>query len=103
MRIRLEFRRVLFRSIDAVWSQIISTCRGLESVLTVAYLGPQGSFSEQAALEHFGHAVTRLRCDSFDEVFRAVEARSEEHTSELQSLMRNSYAVFCLKKKTTHT
>src|SRR3546814_3483683 len=29
-------------------------------------------------------------------------ARSEEHTSELQSLMRNSYAVFCLKKKTSH-
>src|SRR3546814_6493291 len=28
--------------------------------------------------------------------------RSEEHTSELQSLMRNSYAVFCLKKKKTH-
>src|SRR3546814_15312382 len=28
-------------------------------------------------------------------------SRSEEHTSELQSLMRNSYAVFCLKKKTT--
>src|SRR3546814_5506719 len=31
--------------------------------------------------------------------FRAVENRSEEHTSELQSLMRISYAVFCLKKK----
>src|SRR3546814_1377743 len=29
----------------------------------------------------------------------AIERRSEEHTSELQSLMRNSYAVFCLKKK----
>src|SRR3546814_2440366 len=29
--------------------------------------------------------------------------RSEEHTSELQSLMRNSYAVFCLKKKNNHT
>src|SRR3546814_7974083 len=29
----------------------------------------------------------------------AVRDRSEEHTSELQSLMRNSYAVFCLKKK----
>src|SRR3546814_7042887 len=29
--------------------------------------------------------------------------RSEEHTSELQSLMRLSYAVFCLKKKTKHT
>src|SRR3546814_14288335 len=31
--------------------------------------------------------------------FRAARARSEEHTSELQSLMRISYAVFCLKKK----
>src|SRR3546814_7363211 len=30
---------------------------------------------------------------------RTFEERSEEHTSELQSLMRNSYAVFCLKKK----
>src|SRR3546814_8476529 len=32
----------------------------------------------------------------------AIENRSEEHTSELQSLMRISYAVFCLKKKNTH-
>src|SRR3546814_5898662 len=34
-------------------------------------------------------------------VARARKQRSEEHTSELQSLMRISYAVFCLKKKTT--
>ncbi|NLC36700.1 MAG: prephenate dehydratase [Alcaligenaceae bacterium] len=61
-------------AVDAVWTQIISTCRGLESVLNVAYLGPQGSFSEQAAFEHFGHAIESVRCDSFDEVFRAVEA-----------------------------
>src|SRR3546814_9350163 len=33
----------------------------------------------------------------------AREKRSEEHTSELQSLMSNSYAVFCLKKKKTNT
>src|SRR3546814_5396548 len=33
---------------------------------------------------------------------RVVSMRSEEHTSELQSLMRNSYAVFCLKKKQLH-
>src|SRR3546814_10886721 len=32
-------------------------------------------------------------------VDRTLGVRSEEHTSELQSLMRNSYAVFCLKKK----
>src|SRR3546814_9787731 len=33
---------------------------------------------------------------------KEADDRSEEHTSELQSLMRISYAVFCLKKKTTH-
>src|SRR3546814_6263031 len=39
--------------------------------------------------------------DSLDgRYFGALPARSEEHTSELQSLMRISYAVFCLKKKT---
>src|SRR3546814_1377885 len=36
-------------------------------------------------------------------VGKDVTDRSEEHTSELQSLMRISYAVFCLKKKTQHT
>lgn len=60
--------------IAAVWSEIISVCRGLESPLVVAYLGPQGSFSEQAAIEQFGQSIEKLRCDSFDEVFRAVEA-----------------------------
>src|SRR3546814_10803151 len=38
--------------------------------------------------------------DGIDEVTHMFEGRSEEHTSELQSLMRISYAVFCLKKKT---
>src|SRR3546814_8181775 len=44
---------------------------------------------------------------SLDQIERGaaehLEARSEEHTSELQSLMRNSYAVFCLKKKIQST
>src|SRR3546814_20904830 len=35
-------------------------------------------------------------------VTQALGSRSEEHTSELQSLMRKSYAVFCLKKKNNH-
>src|SRR3546814_9553829 len=43
-----------------------------------------------------------LACTLAHDIF--VEQRSEEHTSELQSLMRISYAVFCLKKKTNqHT
>src|SRR3546814_9396009 len=39
-------------------------------------------------------------CDGLDEMARPLLERSEEHTSELQSLMRISYAVFWLKKKT---
>src|SRR3546814_983189 len=41
--------------------------------------------------------------DWSDEQIARFEMRSEEHTSELQSLMRNSYAVFCLNKKTKTT
>src|SRR3546814_9058847 len=44
--------------------------------------------------------VARLR--AIRRPYAPGQHRSEEHTSELQSLMRNSYAVFCLKKKNTH-
>src|SRR3546814_1154259 len=42
------------------------------------------------------------RPGGFDDGAEILPQRSEEHTSELQSLMRISYAVFCLKKKTTY-
>src|SRR3546814_10518734 len=51
----------------------------------------------QAATAAIGVATARLYPDI------RLGARSEEHTSELQSLMRTSYAVFCLKKKTHQT
>src|SRR3546814_3420292 len=55
-----------------------------------------------AALEAEVQAdVDRRGVTHHAQVSRRVEARSEEHTSELQSLMRISYAVFCLKKKKT--
>src|SRR3546814_1128413 len=44
-------------------------------------------------------AFTRLCSGKFERGMRLTQGRSEEHTSELQSLMRISYAVFCLKKK----
>src|SRR3546814_2907762 len=50
------------------------------------------------------HLINLARSDRRDQVFGEVlhhQCRSEEHTSELQSLMRISYAVFCLKKKTS--
>src|SRR3546814_4172463 len=45
-----------------------------------------------------GFLPVPIRCQDF-----RCSRRSEEHTSELQSLMRISYAVFCLKKKKNHT
>src|SRR3546814_8209925 len=45
--------------------------------------------------------VERRILDGPAQMWRQSSTRSEEHTSELQSLMRISYAVFCLKKKTT--
>src|SRR3546814_5244019 len=47
------------------------------------------------------HAVENLTDGAFFNSGQSCCARSEEHTSELQSLMRISYAVFCLKKKKT--
>src|SRR3546814_4408845 len=43
--------------------------------------------------------LTQLDASKLIPLFKELQARSEEHTSELQSLMRISYAVFCLKKK----
>lgn len=64
---------LLAASIEAIWSEIISACRGLESIPRVAYIGPEGTFSEQAALEHFGHFIDKHPTESFDEVFRQIE------------------------------
>src|SRR3546814_8907212 len=48
----------------------------------------------EAEYRQLGQMLAKIR---FDHTYST--SRSEEHTSELQSLMRNSYAVFCLKKK----
>src|SRR3546814_9734175 len=62
-----------------------------------------GELDAERRVERFGRGlVERCRAVDVDEEFRPViigQSRSEEHTSELQSLMRISYAVFCLKKK----
>src|SRR3546814_2309327 len=61
--------------------------------------------SERAVLDQHLH-ILLIQAGKFgrytDFLVRLAELRSEEHTSELQSLMRLSYAVFCLKKKKTH-
>lgn len=57
-----------------IFREIMSICRALERRVTVAYLGPAGTYSEQAAYRQLGHAIVSLPCASIDEVFRATEA-----------------------------
>ncbi|MBI3376468.1 MAG: prephenate dehydratase [Betaproteobacteria bacterium] len=59
--------------VGAIFRELISACRGLEQTSRVAYLGPQGTFSEMAVLRQFGHAVEAVPCASIEEVFRATE------------------------------
>src|SRR3546814_6184987 len=88
-------------------------CRRLEREIACGvgdFLG-RGDAAERDVGEQFvaaaafqivpGHA--RHREAGADRESKHVLARSEEHTSELQSLMRISYAVFCLKKKNNNT
>src|SRR3546814_1776508 len=58
----------------------------------------------QGCIKRHGHEFHKLAVDHItSRPIGEVVHRSEEHTSELQSLMRISYAVFCLKKNTKHT
>jgi chorismate mutase/prephenate dehydratase len=61
-----------------VFREIMSACRALERPLTVAFLGPSGTFSETAMHRQFGTSVTGLPCATLDEVFRATEAGSAD-------------------------
>ncbi len=56
-----------------LFTEIMSACRALEEPVTVAYLGPQGTFSEMALGKQFGAGVEATPCMSIDEVFRSAE------------------------------
>ena len=54
--------------------EVMSACLALEQPLTIAYLGPEGTFTQAAALKHFGHSVDTLAMSGIPEVFAAVQA-----------------------------
>lgn len=62
-----------------LFREIMSACLALEKPLTIAYLGPEGTFTQAAALKHFGHSVETRAFASIDSVFREVEAGSADY------------------------
>ncbi len=57
-----------------VFRQIMSSCLALEQPMHIAFLGPEGTFTQSAALKHFGHSTVSVPLNSIDEVFREVES-----------------------------
>ncbi len=56
--------------------EVMSTCLSLEQQLQVAYLGPEGTYTQNAAYKQFGHAVTTVPMPTIQDVFKKVESGS---------------------------
>lgn len=61
-------------TIAFLFREIMSACLALEQAVTVAYLGPAGTYSEQAVVRQFGHAASLSPFASLEEVFHQVES-----------------------------
>ncbi|GJL81912.1 MAG: chorismate mutase [marine bacterium B5-7] len=67
------------RELLHVFREIISACRGAESLIRVAVLGPEGTYSQAAAIKHFGHQIETPLAASIEEVFRMVESGDADY------------------------
>ncbi len=57
-----------------LFREIMSVCLALEQPLRIAFLGPEGTFTQSAALKHFGHSVETVALASIPDIFRDVES-----------------------------
>lgn len=62
-----------------LFREIMSTCLALEQPMTIAYFGPQGTYTQAAALKHFGHSVNTTPLNAINDVFREVESASANY------------------------
>ncbi len=59
-----------------LFREIMSACLALEQPLKVAFLGPEGTFTQSAAFKHFGESIKAFACSNINEVFREVDGRN---------------------------
>ncbi len=57
-----------------LFRELMSACLALQEPMKIAYLGPEGTFTQAAALKHFGQSINTVSHGAIDEVFRDVEA-----------------------------
>lgn len=62
-----------------IFQEIVSACRALQKPLAVAYLGPEGTYTESAVFKHFGHAIDGVPVDGIGAVFRRVESGGSDY------------------------
>jgi len=62
-----------------LFREIMSACLALEEPLIVAFLGPEGTFTQAAASKHFGRSIRALPLRAIDEVFREVESGNADY------------------------
>ena len=67
--------------IERLFREVISCCLSLEQPLTIAYLGPVGTYTEAAAIKQFGHFAKTRALSSIDEVFHEVESGAAHYLS----------------------
>ena len=66
-------------NLRTIFGEIISACLSLEKPLKIGYLGPEGTFSHQAALQQFGHSPHFIPLPTIDGIFREVEKKQYDY------------------------